>query len=91
MRITNLTSGYRLKPSQAQNRIDQCISTWVEHGKSIRDLSLSERVTARSEQAKLESPLPWAELPGLKVENIPHLFEERQLIKEANLFCASAA
>jgi hypothetical protein len=110
MRITNLTSGFQIKPSQAQNRIEQCISCWVVEGRTIRDLSLSERVNARSEQVKLNQGLfytvevtekdgstklvekPYlAELHGLKVENLPHLYEERQLAQEANKFCQECA
>jgi len=94
LRITNLTSGFRLKRSQAENRIDQCISCWVVQGQTIRDLTLAERVNARSEQARLIEPLALAECHGLKVINLPHLYEERQLARDANLFainCENAA
>lgn len=82
-RVINLTSGCRIKRSQARNRVEQCLSVWIDDGFTIRDLSLAERVTARKEQAKLEEGLfyyvqgkdgkliakPYlAELHGLKYE-----------------------
>jgi hypothetical protein len=64
-RVLNLTNGNRIKRSQAADRVEQCISVWVEEGFSIRDSITSERVAARSKQARLREPLALAELPGL--------------------------
>lgn len=75
----------RIKRSQALRRIDQCISAWVDDF-SIRDLSLAERVKARSDKARLEEALAFAEIPGLRVENLPNLRTEMKLAAEANKF-----
>lgn len=67
-RILNLTRNIRLKPHQAEARIAANVSEWVESGKTIRDLSLSEIVALRAKQARHEAlrELPDAEIPGLK-------------------------
>jgi hypothetical protein len=90
-RVLNLTNRCTIKKSQALRRIEQCISTWVVEGYEIRDLSLSERVQARSVQAQLREALPFAEIPGIRVTGIPGLHIERQLAFEATQFCLSHA
>jgi hypothetical protein len=90
-KVTNLTSGCRIKRSQAQGRVQNCISVWVEENFTIRDLNLAERVAMRSEQAKLEEPLCNAEVPGIRYEPSPRGTEAHRtgflLIHEAHMFC----
>lgn len=90
-RVLNLTNGCTLKKSQALRRVEQCISTWIVEGYEIRDLSLQERVQARSIQAQLRESLPFAEIPGIKVTGIPNIQLERKLAFEATQFCLSHA
>jgi len=54
-KVLNISTNQRIKRSQARNRVEQCLSAWVEDGLSIRDLTLAERVAARSEQARLRA------------------------------------
>ena len=88
-KVLNVTSNMHIKRSQALRRIDQCISTWVDSF-TIRDLSLAERVHARSERARLEEALAFAELPGLKFQPPAYAQEstrrEYALAAEANKF-----
>ena len=88
-KVLNTTSNMHIKRSQALRRIDQCISTWVDSF-TIRDLSLAERVQYRSEQARLATPLAFAESPGLKFEPPAYAQEstrrEHALAAEANRF-----
>lgn len=67
-RILNLTRKTLLKRHQAESRIAANVSAWVESGKTIRDLSLSEIVANRARQARHEAlrELPDAEIPGLR-------------------------
>ena len=62
-KVLNVTSNMRIKRSQALRRIDQCISAWVD-GFTIRDLSLAERVHARSEKARLKKLWPLPNFPA---------------------------
>ncbi|WP_035350851.1 hypothetical protein [Edaphobacter aggregans] len=64
-KVLNLTTGRRIRRSQAAGRVEQCISAWVEDRISIRDLSLSEVVAARSAQTCLSGPLARAEWRGV--------------------------
>jgi hypothetical protein len=91
-KVLNLTTGCRIKRSQAVNRIEQCTSEWVETGFSIRDLTLAESIQFRSNQARLRAPLSSPELPGLRyappaTENT-HTFlnNRRSLITQAREF-----
>ena len=88
-KVLNVTSNMHIKRSQALRRIDQCISTWVDSF-TIRDLSLAERVHARSQKARLEEALAFAELPGLKFQPPAYAQEstrrEYALAAEANKF-----
>jgi hypothetical protein len=88
-KILNTSSNMRIKRSQALRRVEQCISTWVDSF-TIHDLSLAERVHARSEKARLEEALAFAELPGLKFQPPAYAQEstrrEYALAAEANKF-----
>lgn len=64
-RILNLSNNRTVKRSQAIGRVEQCISVWIEPGISIRDLSNSERIQARSVQAREALELEHAELAGI--------------------------
>jgi hypothetical protein len=89
-KVINLTNGWRIKRSQASNRVDQCLSEWVEEGFSIRDLTLSETVIRRSEQARIREELPFAEWHGLIYEPSKTAVVDRQaqreLVQSANWF-----
>lgn len=93
-RVFNLTSGCRIKRSQALGRIAHCLSEWVEPGVSIRNLTLAETVARRSAQARLEEPLPLAEIPGLIYRPSPtaeiSTQHEQKLARIANQFAAEA-
>jgi len=87
-KVLNLTTGHRIKRSQARDRVDQCISMWVDEGYSIRNLTLQETVAARSRQARDRDPLPYAELHTLRFE-APAGADSRAsrlLAYEANLY-----
>ena len=88
-KVFNISSNMRIKRSKALRRIEQCISTWVDSF-TIRDLSLAERVHARSEKARLEEALAFAELPGLRFQPPAYAQEstrrEYVLAAEANKF-----
>lgn len=90
-KVLNETNGCRIKRSQAKRRVEQCVSAWVIENYSIRDLNLQERVIARSAQAKLQEPLSYAEVPGLRYEpSVGGTVAHRQgfsLIKQAHEFC----
>lgn len=64
-RIYNETRRFHMKHKQAVRAVESCACAWVEYGVSVRDLSLSEAITARNHQASTREPLPFAELPGL--------------------------
>ena len=87
-RVRNISQHLSIKRSQAYRRVEQCISAWVEIGVSIRDLTLPERIQARAEQAKLNEPMPFAELPGLIFQHGDgaQIRMERQLAAQANRF-----
>lgn len=54
-RVINLTTGARIKRSQARGRVENCISVWVSEGFTIRDLTLAQMVQKRSEAAKVQA------------------------------------
>ena len=94
-RVINLTTGARIKRSQARGRVENCMSVWVVEGFTIRDLTLAQIVQRRSIQARLQESIPFAELPGL-------IFKPAQkdqastrisyaLLKQANQFCQAHA
>lgn len=96
-RVINLTTGNRLKRSQASNRVQQRISEWVDEGFSIRDLTLAEMVEERSIQSSAEAQeainLGNTEIPGLVYEppaqerNFKFQNERAMLLREAREFC----
>jgi len=94
-KVINLTTGCKIKRSQAIGRVDQCISAWVSEGFSIRDLSLQESIEARNKQAKEREPLPLSEIPGIKFDPPANaLNSNRQsslLAYEAGKFAAMGA
>ena len=93
-RILNLSNNRTVKRSQAIGRVEQCISVWVERNVSIRDLSNSERIQARSIQAREQLELEHAELPGITYQ--PAIGAqaayaiERRMSYEANRFYTEA-
>ena len=89
-RVLNISTGLHHKLSQAENWIADGSHAWVERFKKIRALSLQERVTKRSELAKLHSPMPFAEIPGLRYEpsNLAQTRQSWPLIAEANRLAA---
>lgn len=94
-KIVNLSNGHRIKHSRAIRLIDQCAAVWAVPHVSIRNLTVSEMVKARSEQAKLQEPLPYAEVHGLRYDPSMNGVEasrrERGLIWEAHDFLRSVA
>ncbi len=92
-RVLNISRGFRLRFNQACKAVDQCACTWVEHGVSVRDLTLSESIAARAVQAKNREPLPYAEVPGLRFQVPPKMngaeWQSRLLAFEASLFVDS--
>lgn len=82
--VRNITRGIRIKRTQAVRRIERFQSAWVEHGKSIRDLTLAESIAFRNKQARDREPLAPAELPWITDTNSTHL--SRLLAFEANEF-----
>jgi hypothetical protein len=93
-RILNITSGFQLKPAQAERAIENCAAMWVEKGVSIRSVTLAEAVAMRNQQAQMREPLPYAELPGLVyspgIASIAGNRRERELAVSANLFATGA-
>lgn len=88
--VLNISRGYRLRLNQARKSVENCASAWVEYGQSIRDLTLSESISARAQQAKNREPMPYAEVFGLKFD--PPIgtagaeWQSRLLAYEATLF-----
>ncbi len=89
-KILNLSSGLKIKRSQALKRVQNCISAWVEPNRTIRDLTLAESIALRSDAAHLAEPLPMAEIPGVhykpqegKQSPFPHA-----LIRQANMLAS---
>ena len=77
---------------QALRGIENCALAWVEHGVSVRDLTLAESIAARSKQAKDREPLPLSEIPGLRFDPPPnaleHAKDSRLLAYEASLLAS---
>jgi hypothetical protein len=86
-RVLNVSKGFTLKHKQALRAIEQCAAEWIVFGESIRDLSLSESIVKRNEQAKSREPIANAEIPGLVFQH-SGAANERRLAQEANLLCA---
>lgn len=66
--VLNISRNYRMKFKRAERGISQCALAWVEYGVSVRDMTLAESIAARNDQARMQEPLPFAELPGLSFE-----------------------
>ena len=92
-RVLNISKNITVRRSQAKRWIEQCACVWVEEGVSIRDLTLSERVAARSQQAAIREPLPVAELPGIQYQPAANAQAATRagymLIQQANAFCGA--
>jgi hypothetical protein len=95
-RVLNLTTGQFIKPSQAINRVEQCLSRWAGIGRAIVDLTLAEMMCARAEKSKLEAPLETPEVPGVTWEppiaerSYTFLNNRRALLAEARQFASQA-
>jgi hypothetical protein len=95
-RVLNLTTGSQIKRSQARNRVEQCLSRWIEIGFSICDLTLQEMMCARAEQSKMQEPLETPEVPGVTWEpplaerSYTFLNNRRALLAEARQFASQA-
>lgn len=86
-KVLNLFNKCRIKRSQARRLVEQCAYAWVDD-RSIRKLSLAEMVKARSEQARLNEPMPFAEIPGLIFEH-NGAGGEMRIAREANLWATN--
>lgn len=81
-----------MRAKQALRGINNCAMAWVEHGKSVRDLTLGESIAAHNEEARVrELQLPYVEIRGLKYEppagtECAH-YEGRRLAYDASEFC----
>lgn len=94
-RVLNLTRGFSLKHKQALRAIEVCSCVWVDYGKTIRDLTMSEAVAARNEQARLQEPLASVEIRGVLFEPpasaLATLYRGYELTRAANQLAFSAA
>jgi hypothetical protein len=94
--VLNLTTRQYIKPSQAITRVEQCISRWIERGRTICDLTLHEMVCARAEQSKMQEPLELPEVVGITWEppiaerSYTFLNNRRALLAEARQFASQA-
>jgi hypothetical protein len=88
--VFNETRGFYLRLNQARKAVENCACAWVEYGLSVRDLTLSESIAARAQQAKNREPMPYSEVFGLKFD--PPIgtagaeWQSRLLAYEATLF-----
>ena len=93
-RVLNVSRGFTLKHKQALRAIDNCAAAWVEIGKTIRDLTLAEAISARNKQATQREPLEFTEVHGLRYEpaasGIAQTREGFGLSREANQFYTQA-
>lgn len=83
-----------MKFNQAITAIENCACAWVEAGKSIRDLTLSESIQARNQQAKDREPLPSSEIPGIRYEmplGAKDAAMRYELVKAASVFVSEQA
>jgi hypothetical protein len=95
-RVTHAVRGYTMKFGQVQKRIaENSCFVWVKYGETFRDATVAEAAQMRKEQAKLQEPIPFAELPGLIFKPAPNAqASTRQsfaLLKQANQFCQAHA
>jgi hypothetical protein len=91
-RILNISRNFTLKYAQAERAISECACEWVDFGRTVRDLTLAESISARNTQAREREPIASPELPGLTFEMPQHacasIAERRQLVQAANQFAA---
>jgi hypothetical protein len=66
--VLNVTRGFYLRQTRARKAVENCACAWVDHGVTVRDLTLAESIHARSQQAKDREPLPYAEVHGLRFD-----------------------
>lgn len=92
-RVFNVTRGYALKHKAALRGIENCAWAWVEFGVSVRDLTITEQIQARNEQAKNREPLAMAEIPGVSFEQPANasasIYERLGLVRAANQFVSA--
>lgn len=88
--ILNISRNCFLKRRQAERAIEACACTWVDYGRTIRDLTLREAIDARMLQADRREPLALAELKNVvfRFRDRAALKRERQLARDADKFCA---
>lgn len=94
--VLNVTRNYWIKRKHALKGVEQdCTLAWVVDRETVRDLTLSEQLQARSIQAKLREPLPYAEIHGLKFDppasGVAATRRESKLMWEAHDFIRQAA
>jgi len=93
-RVFNITRQFSLRQNQALKAIENCACEWVEVGKSIRDLSLTESIAARNKQASEREPLCSSEIPGIVYQPASTGIESHRhgfmLTREANEFYLNA-
>jgi len=87
-KVFNQSTRQYLKRSQARNRVEQGLSIWIKEGFVIRNCSLAETITIRSEMSRLQEPLPSIEIPGLIYEPSDRaaFHKETVLAREAHKF-----
>jgi hypothetical protein len=90
-RVFHVARGFSLKHSQVKKAVLDGSLMWVVVGQSFRNATPAESFAARQKQAEESDPLELAELHHLKVVNIPHLYDEYRLTKEANVFAQESA
>lgn len=92
--VLNTTRGFYLRLNQARKAVENCACAWVEHGVTVRDLTLAESISARAVQEKYREPLPYAEIHGLRFDPQERSTgahrESRLLAYEASLFAETA-
>lgn len=93
-RVLNVSRGFLLRFNQARKAVENCACAWVDHGVSIRDLTLAESIAARVLQAKDREPLPYAEVHGLRFDppvGMDGAYRKSRLLAfEASLFAETA-
>jgi hypothetical protein len=97
-RVLNVTRGFTLKFKQALKAVDECACAWVDESRTqVRDVTLSEAISLRNEQARRQQPLELPEVHGLTYE--PPVCERsqtfaanrRDLLMQARQFVQSQA
>jgi hypothetical protein len=87
--VYNDKTKQRLRYKQAVRLEAEGHIVWVEQGKTWRTATTEDLpaiIAKRNEQARLRSPLEFAELPGVVVRDIK---TDHKLIHEAHEFAAS--